>query len=107
MIGSFLREVDTQMKSVVYSPVGRMCMVVLITAIVALAQNDPFSSLGTQAQTISTGAFVTGMVELALVVAGVIMMFSGRLIGGLLIAVIAGGIFALGAQKWLSWLQSV
>jgi TrbC/VIRB2 pilin len=77
-----------------------------ITASVALAQ-DPFSSLGTSAQTISTGTFATGLIELAIVVGGLLLAFSGRVLGGLLIAIIGGGMMALSATKWMSWIQGL
>lgn len=77
-----------------------------ITATLALAQ-DPFSSLGQSAQTISTGTFATGLIELAIVVGGLLLAFSGRVLGGLLIAIIGGGMMALSATKWMSWIQSL
>ena len=85
---------------------ARLCAVFLLTAIACLAQ-DPFTTLGTSAQTISTGAFVTGCVELAIVVGGIIMAFSGRIVGGLIIAIIGGSMIALSANKWMTWIQSL
>jgi hypothetical protein len=49
-----------------------------LTATLAFAQRDPFSSLGTRAQAITGGSFVTGLIEFAIVVAGPILTFSRR-----------------------------
>jgi hypothetical protein len=68
---------------------------------------DPFSSLGTAAQTISTGSFVTGLIELSIVVGGMLLAFSGRVMGGVLVAIIGGGMLALSAAKWMGWMQSL
>jgi hypothetical protein len=68
---------------------------------------DPFSSLGTAAQTISTGTFGTGLIELSIVVGGMLLAFSGRVMGGVLVAIIGGGMLALSAAKWMGWLQSL
>jgi type IV secretory pathway VirB2 component (pilin) len=78
-----------------------------ITASVALGQGDPFSSLGQSAQTISTGTFATGLIEMAIVVGGLLLAFSGRVLGGLLIAIIGGGMMALSATKWMGWIQGL
>jgi hypothetical protein len=71
------------------------------------AQGDPFSAVGNAAGTIAVGPFVVNMILLAIVVAGVITAFSGRVLAGLLVAVFAGGILALSATKWQGWLQSI
>jgi hypothetical protein len=84
----------------------RISLVLLLVAIVCFAQ-DPFSALGAGAQTISTGTFVTGCVELAIVVGGILLAFSGRVLGGVLIAIIGGGMLALSATKWMGWIQSL
>jgi hypothetical protein len=84
----------------------RLAVVFLFLAIAAFAQ-DPFSSLGTAATTISTGSFVTGIIELAIVVGGMLMAFSGRVLGGVLIAIIGGGMLALSATKWMGWIQGL
>ena len=64
-------------------PGPRAALLLLVMVLASWAQ-DPFSSLGTAAQTISTGTFVTGLVELAIVVAGLLLAFSGRVLGGVL-----------------------
>ena len=87
-------------------PSARLALLTLLMALACWAQ-DPFSSLGTSAQTISTGAFVTGLVELAIVIAGLLLAFSGRVLGGVLIAVIGGGMLALSAAKWEGWIQGL
>jgi hypothetical protein len=61
----------------------RISLVLLLVALTCFAQ-DPFSALGQGAQTISTGTFVTGCVELAIVVGGILLAFSGRVLGGAL-----------------------
>jgi hypothetical protein len=53
------------------------------------------------------GTFVTGCVELAIVVGGILLAFSGRVLGGVLIAIIGGGMLALSATKWMGWIQSL
>lgn len=68
---------------------------------------DPFSSLGASAQTISTGTFVTGLVEFAIVIAGLLLAFSGRVLGGVLVAIVGGGMLALSAAKWEGWIQGL
>jgi hypothetical protein len=68
---------------------------------------DPFSSLGTSAQTISTGTFVTGLVEFAIVIGGLLLAFSGRVMGGVLVAIIGGGMLALSAAKWEGWIRGL
>ncbi len=84
----------------------RISFVLLLVAVACFAQ-DPFSALGASAQTISTGTFVTGLVELAIVVGGILLAFSGRVLGGVLIAIIGGGMLALSATKWMGWIQSL
>jgi hypothetical protein len=84
----------------------RISFVLLLVAVACFAQ-DPFSALGAGAQTISTGTFVTGCVELAIVVGGILLAFSGRVVGGVLIAIIGGGMLALSATKWMGWIQSL
>jgi hypothetical protein len=84
----------------------RISLVLLLVAVACFAQ-DPFSALGQGAQTISTGTFVTGCVELAIVVGGILLAFSGRVLGGVLIAIIGGGMLALSATKWMGWIQSL
>jgi hypothetical protein len=84
----------------------RLALVVLLVGTACFAQ-DPFSSLGTAAQTISTGTFVTGLIELAIVVGGMLLAFSGRVMGGVLVAIIGGRMLALSAAKWMGWLQSL
>ncbi|HTF64106.1 MAG TPA: hypothetical protein VK638_15595, partial [Edaphobacter sp.] len=64
-----------------------------------------FSSLGTAAQTISTATFVTCLVELSIVVGGILLAFSGRVLSGVLVAIIGGGMLALSAAKWMGWLK--
>jgi hypothetical protein len=83
-----------------------LALLTLVMALVAWAQ-DPFSSLGASAQTISTGTFVTGLVELAIVIAGLLLAFSGRVLGGVLIAIVGGGMLALSAAKWEGWIQGL
>jgi hypothetical protein len=85
---------------------ARLAVIFLVVALAAFAQ-DPFSSLGTAATTISTGTFVTGIIEFAIVVGGMLLAFSGRVLGGVLIAIIGGGMLALSASKWMGWLQSL
>jgi hypothetical protein len=53
---------------------ARFALLTLIAAFTCWAQ-DPFSSLGGAAQTISTGQFVTGLVEFAIVIAGLLLAF--------------------------------
>jgi hypothetical protein len=84
----------------------RISLVLLLVTVACFAQ-DPFSALGAGAQTISTGTFVTGCVELAIVVGGILLAFSGRVLGGVLIAIIGGGMLALSATKWMGWIQSL
>ena len=72
-----------------------------------LGPGDPFSSLGAAAQTISVGQFATGLIELAIVVGGLLLAFSGRVLGGVLIAIIGGGMLALSAAKWEGWIQGL
>jgi hypothetical protein len=84
----------------------RISFVLLLVAVACFAQG-PFSALGAGAQTISTGTFVTGCVELAIVVGGILLAFSGRVLGGVLIAIIGGGMLALSATKWMGWIQSL
>ena len=79
-------------------PGPRAALLLLVMVLASWAQ-DPFSSLGTGAQTISTGTFVTGLVEFAIVIAGLLLAFSGRVLGGVLIAVIGGGMLALSAAS--------
>jgi hypothetical protein len=78
----------------------------LVAAVMSWAQ-DPFSSLGASAQTISTGTFVTGLVEFAIVISGLLLAFSGRVLGGVLVAIVGGGMLALSAAKWEGWIQSL
>ena len=85
---------------------ARLFGALLLTAVVCCAQ-DPFTALGNSAATISTGAFVTGLVELAIVVGGILLAFRGRVLGGVLVAIIGGGMLALSAAKWMGWLQSL
>jgi hypothetical protein len=85
---------------------ARSALLILALAFVCWAQ-DPFTSLGTSAQTISTGTFVTGLVEFAIVIAGPLLAFSGRVLGGVLIAVVGGGMLALSAAKWEGWIQGL
>ena len=85
---------------------ARLALVVLLVGTVCFAQ-DPFSSLGQSAQTISTGPFVTGLIELAIVVGGMLLAFSGRIMAGVLVALIGGGMLALSAVKWMGWIQSL
>jgi hypothetical protein len=87
-------------------PGSRLVLLLLALGVASWAQ-DPFSSLGTSAQTISTGTFVTGLVEFAIVVAGLLLAFSGRVLGGVLVAVIGGGMLALSAAKWEGWIQGL
>ena len=87
-------------------PGPRAALLLLVMVLASWAQ-DPFSSLGTAAQTISTGTFVTGLVELAIVVAGLLLAFSGRVLGGVLIAIVGGGMLALSAAKWEGWIQGL
>jgi hypothetical protein len=44
---------------------------------------------------------------LAIVVGGILLAFSGRVLGGVLIAIIGGGMLALSATKWMGWIQSL
>jgi hypothetical protein len=87
-------------------PGARLALLTLVAALACWAQ-DPFSSLGTSAQTISTGTFVTGLVEFAIVITGLLLAFSGRVLGGVLIAIVGGGMLALSAAKWEGWIQSL
>ena len=81
----------------------------VLTLMMALASwaQDPFSSLGASAQSISTGTFVTGLVEFAIVIAGLLLAFSGRVLGGVLVAIVGGGMLALSAAKWEGWIQGL
>ena len=90
-----------------FSKPGPRAALLLLVMVLASWAQDPFSSLGTAAQTISTGTFVTGLVELAIVVAGLLLAFSGRVLGGVLIAIIGGGMLALSAAKWEGWIQGL
>jgi len=90
----------------VLKPSARFALLTLIAAFTCWAQ-DPFSSLGGAAQTISTGQFVTGLVEFAIVIAGLLLAFSGRVLGGVLVAIIGGGMLALSAAKWEGWIQGL
>jgi hypothetical protein len=87
-------------------PGTRLALLTLVGVLAAWAQ-DPFSSLGASAQTISTGTFVTGLVEFAIVIAGLLLAFSGRVLGGVLIAIVGGGMLALSAAKWEGWIQGL
>jgi hypothetical protein len=87
-------------------PGSRLVLLLLVLGVASWAQ-DPFSSLGAGAQTISTGTFVTGLVEFAIVIAGLLLAFSGRVLGGVLIAIIGGGMLALSAAKWEGWIQGL
>jgi TrbC/VIRB2 pilin len=87
-------------------PLFRTIVLLPLFALLSLAQ-DPFSAIGQSATTISTGQFATGLILLAIVVAGVTMCFAGRVMGGVLVAVIAGGMLALSATKWQSWIQGL
>jgi hypothetical protein len=87
-------------------PGARLAFLTLVAALACWAQ-DPFSSLGASAQTISTGTFVTGLVEFAIVIAGLLLAFSGRVLGGVLIAIVGGGMLALSAAKWEGWIQGL
>ena len=87
-------------------PGARLAFLTLVMALAAWAQ-DPFSSLGASAQTISTGTFVTGLVEFAIVIAGLLLAFSGRVLGGVLVAIVGGGMLALSAAKWEGWIQGL
>jgi uncharacterized membrane protein len=86
---------------------ARLSIALLLTALACFAQGDPFSALGQSAQMISTGTFVTGLIELAIVIGGMLLAFSGRVLGGVLVAIIGGGMLALSAAKWMGWLQSL
>jgi hypothetical protein len=88
------------------NPGTRLALLTLVMAFACWAQ-DPFSSLGASAQTISTGTFVTGLVEFAIVIAGLLLAFSGRVLGGVLIAIVGGGMLALSAAKWEGWIQGL
>ena len=88
------------------NPGVRLALFILIATLACWAQ-DPFSSLGASAQTISTGTFVTGLVEFAIVIAGLLLAFSGRVLGGVLIAIVGGGMLALSAAKWEGWIQGL
>ena len=90
----------------VSNPGARFALLAFVSALACLAQ-DPFSSLGSSAQTISTGTFVTGLVEFAIVIAGLLLAFSGRVLGGVLIAVVGGGMLALSAARWEGWIQGL
>ena len=87
-------------------PGTRLALLTLMMALASWAQ-DPFSSLGASAQSISTGTFVTGLVEFAIVIAGLLLAFSGRVLGGVLVAIVGGGMLALSAAKWEGWIQGL
>jgi hypothetical protein len=70
---------------------ARLALVVLLVGTVCFAQ-DPF---------------VTGLIELAIVVGGMLLAFSGRIMAGVLVALIGGGMLALSAVKWMGWIQSL
>ena len=91
---------------VLLQPSARLALLTLVMAFACWAQ-DPFSSLGSSAQTISTGTFVTGLVEFAIVIAGLLLAFSGRVLGGVLLAIVGGGMLALSAAKWEGWIQGI
>jgi hypothetical protein len=91
---------------VLSQPGARSALLLLVVAFACWAQ-DPFSSLGSSAQSISTGTFVTGLVEFAIVIAGLLLAFSGRVLGGVLIAIVGGGMLALSAAKWEGWIQGL
>jgi hypothetical protein len=93
-------------KTLLANPGARLALFTFIATLACLAQ-DPFSSLGASAQTISTGTFVTGLVEFAIVIAGLLLAFSGRVLGGVLIAIVGGGMLALSAAKWEGWIQGL
>lgn len=99
-------QLQTASAALISNPGPRLALLTLVTALASWAQ-DPFSSLGGAAQTISTGQFVTGLVEFAIVVAGLLLAFSGRVLGGVLIAVVGGGMLALSAAKWEGWIQGL
>lgn len=99
-------QLQTASAALISHPSPRLALLTLVTALACWAQ-DPFSSLGGAAQTISTGQFVTGLVEFAIVVAGLLLAFSGRVLGGVLIAVVGGGMLALSAAKWEGWIQGL
>jgi hypothetical protein len=86
---------------------GTRLAVLMLAMVFACWAQDPFSSLGASAQTISTGTFVTGLVEFAIVIAGLLLAFSGRVLGGVLIAIVGGGMLALSAAKWEGWIQGL
>jgi hypothetical protein len=92
---------------VVSKPCVRLALLTLVATLACWAQGDPFSSLGAAAQTISVGQFATGLIELAIVVGGLLLAFSGRVLGGVLIAIIGGGMLALSAAKWEGWIQGL
>lgn len=92
--------------ALISKPGTRLALLTLVMALACWAQ-DPFSSLGGAAQTISTGTFVTGLVEFAIVIAGLLLAFSGRVLGGVLIAIVGGGMLALSAAKWEGWIQGL
>jgi hypothetical protein len=94
-------------KCVRLSKIALPLLLLGLTATLAFAQGDPFSSMGTAAQTIAGGSFVTGLIEFAIVVAGLILAFSGRVLGGVLVALIGGGMLALSAAKWMGWIQGL
>ena len=91
----------------VSKPGVRLALLTLVATLACWAQGDPFSSLGAAAQTISVGRFTTGLIELAIVVGGLLLAFSGRVLGGVLIAIIGGGMLALSAAKWEGWIQGL
>ena len=97
----------TTITQFVHSQPLRVGAILLLSALAMFAQGDPFSGAGAAATTIASGPFVTGLILLAIVVAGIAIAFSGRMTAGVLIAVIAGGILALSATKWMGWLQSI
>jgi len=41
------------------------------------------------------------------VVAGLLLAFSGRVLGGVLIAIVGGGMLALSSAKWEGWIQGL
>jgi hypothetical protein len=43
-------------------------------------------------------------VEFAIVIAGLLLAFGGRALGGVLIAIVGGGMLALSAANWGGWI---